>query len=110
MTEGGLAQRTEAIQLRDELVEVNGVNVKGKSLSEAIPLLQNAGNLVKLKLTRVVTIPERDFRNTSFRLPPCSPRPTPSPIYAPLQPAPSPIYAPLPSPIPPPVSPLVSNF
>jgi len=110
MTEGGLAQRTKAILLRDELVEVNGVNVKGKSLSEAIPLLQNAGSLVKLKLTRVVTIPERDFRNTSFRLPPCSPRPTPSPIYAPLQPAPSPIYAPLTSPIPPPVSPLVSNY
>ena len=110
MTEGGLAQRTKAIQLRDELVEVNGVNVKGKSLSEAIPLLQNAGSLVKLKLTRVVTIPERDFRNTSFRLPPCSPRPTPSPIYAPLQPASSPIYAPLTSPIPPSVSPLVSNY
>ena len=67
MTEGGLAHRTKAIHLRDELVEVNGTNVKGRSLSEAIPLLQNAGSLVKLKLTRVVSIPERECRVPSFR-------------------------------------------
>ena len=97
MTEGGLAHRTKAIHLRDELVEVNGINVKGRSLGEAIPLLQNAGNLVKLKLTRVVSIPERECRVPSFRLPPCSPRvgPSPSPIYAPVQPAASPLYAPV---------------
>ena len=99
MTEGGLAHRTKAIQLRDELVEVNGINVKGRSLGEAIPLLQNAGSLVKLKLTRVVTIPERECRVPSFRLPPASPRvgpgPSPSPIYAPVQPAASPIYSPV---------------
>ena len=100
MTEGGLAQTTRAIQLKDELVEVNGTLVKGKTLSEAIPLLQNAGDLVKLKLTRVVTIPERECRVPSFRLPPCSPRNTasPSPIYAPIQPPASPIYAPIISP------------
>ena len=97
MTEGGLAHRTKAIHLRDELVEVNGINVKGRSLGEAIPLLQNAGNLVKLKLTRVVSIPERECRVPSFRLPPCSPRvgPSPSPIYAPVQPVASPLYAPV---------------
>ena len=97
MAEGGLAHTTRAIQLRDELVEVNGTNVKGKTLKEAIPLLQNAGNLVKLKLTRVVTIPERECRVPSFRLPPCSPRmaASPSPIYAPVQPPASPIYAPV---------------
>ena len=97
MTEGGLAHRTKAIHLRDELVEVNGINVKGRSLGEAIPLLQNAGNLVKLKLTRVVSIPERECRVPSFRLPPCSPRvgPSASPIYAPVQPAASPLYAPV---------------
>ena len=97
MTEGGLAQTTRAIQIKDELVEVNGTNVKGKTLSEAIPLLQNAGKLVKLKLTRVVSIPEREGRVPSFRMPPCSPRvtPVPSPIYAPVQPSASPIYAPI---------------
>ena len=104
MAEGGLAQTTKAIQIKDELVEVNGVNVKGKTLSEAIPLLQNAGKLVKLKLTRVVSIPERECRVPSFRLPPCSPRTaaSPSPIYAPIQPSVSPIYAPLSSKSPPP--------
>ena len=96
MAEGGLAQRTKAIQLGDELVEVNGACVRGKTLKEAIPLLQNAGDLVKLKLTRMVIIPERDFqRAPSFRLPP---RPPPSPIYAPLQPAPTAILQPLTSP------------
>ena len=61
MTEGGLAESTKAIQLGDELVEVNGSCVRGRPLKEAIPLLEvkNTGGLVKLKLTRVVTIPER---------------------------------------------------
>ncbi len=54
-------------------------------LSQAVPLLQNAGNVVRLKLTRVVTIPERDFAAQhgtaaaaakGFRLPP--PRAGPS--------------------------------
>ena len=64
--------------------QVNGVNVKGKALSEAIPLLKNSGSIVKLKLTRVVTIPERDFqRTTSFRLPP---KPSSSPLYVPPSP------------------------
>ena len=104
MADGGLAQTTKAIQIKDELVEVNGTNVKGKTLSEAIPLLQNAGNIVKLKLTRVVSIPERECRVPSFRLPPCSPRmaASPSPIYAPLQPSVSPIYAPVTPKSPPP--------
>jgi hypothetical protein len=60
--------------------------VKGMPLGQAVPLLQNAGNVVRLKLTRVVTIPERDFAAQhgmaataaakGFRLPP--PRAGPS--------------------------------
>ena len=108
MAEGGLAMTTRAIQVRDELVEVNGVSVRGKTLKEAIPLLQNSGDLVKLKLTRVVSIPERECRVPSFRLPPCSPRvASPSPIYAPVQPPASPIYAPVTPRSPPP--PLTSS-
>lgn len=104
MTEGGLAQTTKAIQLGDELVEVNGSCVRGRPLAEAIPLLKNAGDLVKLKLTRVVTIPERDFqRAPSFRLPP---RPPPSPIYAPIQPAPAPLLQPAAAPIYAPLNPI----
>ncbi|XP_023346624.1 glutamate receptor-interacting protein 2 isoform X2 [Eurytemora carolleeae] len=95
MAEGGLARTTKAIQIRDELIEVNGVNVKGLKLSEAVPLLQNSGNVVKLKLTRMVSIPEREFHSKSFRLPP---RPCPSPIYAPVNPCSSHLYSPIPSP------------
>ena len=100
---------TRAIQVKDELVEVNGMSVRGKTLKEAIPLLQEAGDLVKLKLTRVVSIPERECRVPSFRLPPCSPRQaaSPSPIYAPVQPPASPIYAPVTPRSPPP--PLASS-
>ncbi len=60
--------------------------VKGMALGQAVPLLQNAGNVVRLKLTRVVTIPERDgaaqhgmaaaAAAKGFRLPP--PRAGPS--------------------------------
>ena len=95
MAEGGLAMTTRAIQVKDELVEVNGISVKGKTLKEAIPLLQNAGDLVKLKLTRVVSIPERECRVPSFRLPPVPP----------ASPHPPPPYTPLSSPRPPPSTP-----
>ena len=44
MTEGGLAKTTKAIQLKDELVEVNGVNVKVYSktmaaIASTVPML-----------------------------------------------------------------------
>jgi hypothetical protein len=111
MTEGGLAKTTKAIQVGDELVEVDGRSVKGLQLSQAVPLLQNAGNVVRLKLTRVVTIPERDFTSgqaKSFRLPAPRPSQAPSgggsgqPIYAaltPRQPPQQPLYSPLGSPM-----------
>ena len=42
----------QAIQIGDELIEVNGKNIKGLKISEAIPLLKSAGKVVKLKLSR----------------------------------------------------------
>ena len=55
---GGLADRTKAIQVNDQLVEVNSIGVQGKSLNEVIPMLQDQ-DLVKLKLARLISIPER---------------------------------------------------
>ena len=43
---------SQAIQKGDELIEVNGKNIKGLKISEAIPLLKSAGKVVKLKLSR----------------------------------------------------------
>ena len=38
---GGLADRTKAIQVNDQLVEVNGQSIQSKSLNEVVPMLQN---------------------------------------------------------------------
>jgi len=115
MTEGGLAKTTKAIQVGDELVEVEGRSVKGLQLAQAVPLLHNAGAVVRLKLLRLITIPERDFHSKGFRSPPPLQRPAGStvvgqPIYAALThrppPPPSscqqqqqPLYSPLGSPM-----------
>ena len=47
-------------------VEVNGVSIQSKSLNEVVPLLQNPSDLssiqdqgIKLKLARLISIPER---------------------------------------------------
>ena len=59
---GGLADRTKAIQVNDQLVEVNGHPVQGKCLNDVVPLLQTSNAQdqgVKLKLARLISIPER---------------------------------------------------
>jgi C-terminal processing protease CtpA/Prc len=84
---GGLADRTKAIQVNDQLMEVNGHPVQGKCLNEVIPLLhtdQDAG--VKLKLARLISIPERPelYSLTSAR------RNSGESVYARKPPLPSP--------------------
>ena len=58
---GGLADRTKAIQVNDQMVEVNGHPIQGKSLNDVIMLLQTEDQEqgVKLKLARLISIPER---------------------------------------------------
>lgn len=52
LTENGLAERTGAIHLGDRLLAINGVSLKGKTLSEGIRLLQSAGDTVVLKISK----------------------------------------------------------
>lgn len=52
LTEGGLAERTNAIHVGDIILAINNVSLRGKSLSEAIELLQNADDMVTLKISR----------------------------------------------------------
>lgn len=47
-----LLLRTNAIHVGDIILAINNVSLKGKSLSEAIELLQNAGDAVTLKISR----------------------------------------------------------
>jgi C-terminal processing protease CtpA/Prc len=52
LTEEGLAQKTGALHVGDRLLAINGVSLRGKTLTDAVHLLQNAGDTVTLKITR----------------------------------------------------------
>jgi C-terminal processing protease CtpA/Prc len=52
LTEGGLAERTNAIHVGDVILAINNVPLRGKTLTEAIELLQNADDAVTLKISR----------------------------------------------------------
>ena len=50
-----------------QLVEVNGSEVRDKSLNDVIPMLQGSDEVIRLKLARLMSIPERDFNTTMSR-------------------------------------------
>lgn len=52
LTKGGLAERTGAIHIGDRILAINSNSLKGKPLSEAIHLLQMAGESVMLKIKK----------------------------------------------------------
>ncbi len=52
LTEGGLAERTNAIHIGDTILAINNVPLRGKSLTEAIDLLKNSDDIVTLKISR----------------------------------------------------------
>uniref|UniRef100_A0A8C9RHU7 Glutamate receptor interacting protein 2a n=1 Tax=Scleropages formosus TaxID=113540 RepID=A0A8C9RHU7_SCLFO len=54
LTKRGLAERTGALHVGDRILALNGVSLKGKPLSEAIHLLQAAGETVTLKIKKQV--------------------------------------------------------
>nr|XP_055024365.1 glutamate receptor-interacting protein 2a isoform X4 [Misgurnus anguillicaudatus] len=52
LTRNGLAHRTGALHVGDRVLAINNVSLKGKPLSEAIHLLQTAGETVTLKIKK----------------------------------------------------------
>ena len=50
-----------------QLVEVNGSEVRDRSLNEVIPMLQGSDEVIRLRLARLMSIPERDFNATMSR-------------------------------------------
>uniref|UniRef100_A0AAY4B1W2 PDZ domain-containing protein n=1 Tax=Denticeps clupeoides TaxID=299321 RepID=A0AAY4B1W2_9TELE len=52
LSKRGLAERTGAIHVGDRILAINNVSLKGKPLSEAIHLLQIAGETVTLKIKK----------------------------------------------------------
>ncbi|PIO31111.1 hypothetical protein AB205_0055910, partial [Aquarana catesbeiana] len=58
LTKRGLAERTGAIHIGDRILAINNVSLKGKPLSEAIHLLQMAGETVTLKIKKQAERPQ----------------------------------------------------
>uniref|UniRef100_A0A8C1X008 Glutamate receptor interacting protein 2b n=1 Tax=Cyprinus carpio TaxID=7962 RepID=A0A8C1X008_CYPCA len=58
LTKRGLAERTGAIHVGDRILAINSVSLKGKPLSEAIHLLQVAGETVTLKIKKQTDTPD----------------------------------------------------
>ncbi|KAM4821091.1 glutamate receptor-interacting protein 2 isoform 2-T2 [Thomomys bottae] len=57
LTKRGLAERTGAIHVGDRILAINSVSLKGRPLSEAIRLLQMAGETVTLKIRKQLDCP-----------------------------------------------------
>ncbi|XP_051707721.2 glutamate receptor-interacting protein 2 isoform X1 [Oryctolagus cuniculus] len=57
LTKRGLAERTGAIHVGDRILAINSVSLKGRPLSEAIHLLQMAGETVTLKIKKQLDRP-----------------------------------------------------
>uniref|UniRef100_A0A4W5QM63 Glutamate receptor interacting protein 2a n=1 Tax=Hucho hucho TaxID=62062 RepID=A0A4W5QM63_9TELE len=76
LTKNGLAERTGAIHIGDRVLAINCVSLKGKPLSEAIHLLQMAGETVTLKIKKRLLLPSlRPERFLKDLLTSCSPFP-----------------------------------
>ncbi|XP_069760091.1 glutamate receptor-interacting protein 1 isoform X1 [Narcine bancroftii] len=68
LTKGGLAERTGAIHIGDRILAINNRSLKGKPLSEAIHLLQMAGETVTLKIKKQLDKSSPKKSSTSGRL------------------------------------------
>lgn len=55
LTEGGLAERTNAIHVGDIILAINSVSLRGKTLTEAIDLLRYTEDVVTLKISRNIS-------------------------------------------------------
>ncbi|XP_048405274.1 glutamate receptor-interacting protein 1 isoform X3 [Stegostoma tigrinum] len=68
LTKGGLAERTGAIHIGDRILAINSSSLKGKPLSEAIHLLQVAGETVTLKIKKQLDVSSPKKSSVSGRL------------------------------------------
>ncbi|XP_032989100.1 glutamate receptor-interacting protein 2 isoform X6 [Rhinolophus ferrumequinum] len=66
LTKRGLAERTGAIHVGDRILAINNVSLKGRPLSEAIHLLQVAGETVTLKIKKQLDRPLPPHTSGSF--------------------------------------------
>jgi C-terminal processing protease CtpA/Prc len=53
IAEGGVAHRTGALKVGDRIMAINGQSLFGKTLRDAVFMLQNAGDTVTLKISKL---------------------------------------------------------
>ncbi|XP_057212069.1 glutamate receptor-interacting protein 2a isoform X2 [Triplophysa rosa] len=71
LTRNGLAHRTGALHIGDRVLAINNMSLKGKPLSEAIHLLQTAGDTVTLKIKKRSDPMLESDRGSPSRSPSC---------------------------------------
>nr|XP_022296819.1 glutamate receptor-interacting protein 1-like isoform X3 [Crassostrea virginica] len=64
---GGLAEKTGAIHIGDLLLAINGEMMKGRTLTEATEMLQNAEDLITLKIARPIEANSKEWGLTRSR-------------------------------------------
>ncbi|XP_055930112.1 glutamate receptor-interacting protein 2-like isoform X3 [Argiope bruennichi] len=67
LTENGLAERTGALHVGDRILAINGHSLRGKTLNEAICILQTCGDTVTLKISKCPCAEKPEDANTKMK-------------------------------------------
>nr|XP_015930037.1 glutamate receptor-interacting protein 1 isoform X2 [Parasteatoda tepidariorum] len=73
LTENGLAERTGALHIGDRILAINGHSLRGKTLNEAICILQTCGDVVTLKISKCPCPEKTDDENMKIKCVHCVP-------------------------------------
>ncbi|GIY46084.1 hypothetical protein CDAR_292931 [Caerostris darwini] len=67
LTENGLAERTGALHVGDRILAINGNSLRGKTLNEAICILQTCGDTVTLKISKCPCLEKSEDGNSKLK-------------------------------------------
>ncbi|GFS78235.1 glutamate receptor-interacting protein 1 [Trichonephila clavipes] len=67
LTENGLAVRTGALHVGDRILAINGNSLRGKTLNEAICILQTCGDIVTLKISKCPCLEKFEDGNAKLK-------------------------------------------
>ncbi|GFS58903.1 glutamate receptor-interacting protein 1 [Nephila pilipes] len=67
LTEKGLAEKTGALHVGDRILAINGNSLRGKTLNEAICILQTCGDTVTLKISKCPCVEKFEDGNTKLK-------------------------------------------
>ncbi|KAK2722213.1 hypothetical protein QYM36_002688 [Artemia franciscana] len=61
LTPGGLSEQTGAVHVGDRLLAINGSSLRAVKLSDAIAMLQDASDIITLKISRQINTQNNEF-------------------------------------------------